>query len=58
MFFSICNVKYHMFLCFYPISRFMAMCQGYAPTYLYTTGGGGVVYPICPYAEKCKIGLT
>jgi hypothetical protein len=31
-----------------PISRFMAICQGYAPTYLYTTGvGGGGVYPIC-----------
>ncbi len=39
-----------------PISRFMAICQGYAPTYLLP--GGGVVYPICPYAEKCKIGLT
>jgi hypothetical protein len=25
-----------------PISRFMAICQGYAPTYLYTTGGGGL----------------
>jgi hypothetical protein len=35
----------------------MAICQGYAPTYLYTTRGGGV-YPICPYAEKHKIGLT
>jgi hypothetical protein len=25
-----------------PISWFMAICQGYAPTYLYTTVGGGV----------------
>jgi hypothetical protein len=39
-----------------PISRFMAICQGYVPTYLFTTGGG--VYLICPYPEKCKIGLT
>ncbi len=27
-----------------PISRFIAICQGYAPTYLCTTGGGGGVY--------------
>ncbi len=33
-------------------------CQQYAPTYLYTTGRGGVVYPICQYAEKRKKGLT
>jgi hypothetical protein len=26
-----------------PISRLMAICQGYAPTYLYTTGGGGCI---------------
>jgi hypothetical protein len=25
---------------------------------IYNWGGGGVVYPICPYAEKRKIGLT
>jgi hypothetical protein len=42
-----------------PISWFMAnrvrnSCQRYAPTYLYTTGGGGV-YLICPYAKKKKI---
>ncbi len=40
-----------------PISRFMAICQGYAPTHLCTTGGG-VVFPICPYAEKRKLGIT
>ncbi len=40
-----------------PISRFMATCQGYVPTYLYTTGKVGVVYPIYPYAEKQKIGF-
>ncbi len=39
-----------------PISQFMAICQGYVPTYLHTTGGGGV-YPIRPYAEKQKIGF-
>jgi hypothetical protein len=37
----------------------MAICQEYALTYLYNhAGGGGVVYLICPYAEKRKIGST
>ncbi len=39
-----------------PISRFMAICQGYAPTYLYTTGGGGLYIQYVHMQKNAKQG--
>ncbi len=48
----------HLVACLFdlvcPISHFMAICQGYAPTYLYTTWGGGCISDMSICSKNAK----